>query len=75
MTNNVYWTRGTPIVLKDSGGDYVITLDALAAGAGRIGARVDLGAFPRGILYDMSFECAWAANPVANETADVYAGY
>lgn len=63
---------GTTLVWKDSGGDYVITMTSLAAVTGRIGARGDLGAWPRAPRWRWYLETAWAANPVANETLDFF---
>lgn len=63
---------GTALTWKDSGGDYAITMSSLAAVSGRIGARGDLGAWPRAPRWRWYLETAWAANPVANETLDFF---
>lgn len=63
---------GTTLVWKDSGGDYVITMSGLLAVTGRVGARGDLGAWPRAPRWRWYVETAWAANPVANETLDFF---
>lgn len=47
------WTRGTPIVFSDSGGDVVITLANLLAAAARISARYDQGAGATAIDWEM----------------------
>lgn len=44
MANKVYTAFETPITFGDSGRTYVITLQNLATGAGRISARADRGA-------------------------------
>jgi hypothetical protein len=70
--SNIFHDQGSTTTWRDSGGTYAITMDALAAGAGRVGARGDLGAWPHGILWRWYLETAWAANPVANETLDFF---
>jgi hypothetical protein len=72
MTNAILQRAGTPIIWKDSGGDYAITASSLGALAGRVGARGDLGVWPRATTYRWYLETAWVANPVANETLDFY---
>lgn len=72
MSNDIVQVAGTPITWRDSGGTYGMTLSGLAALAGRVGARGDLGAWPRTMLYRWYIETAWASNPTANETLDFY---
>lgn len=72
MVNQVKQNVGTAFTWRDSGGDYAITMSSLAAVSGRIGARGDLGAWPRAYRWRWYLETAWAANPVAGETLDFY---
>ena len=44
MANKVYRAIETPVVFRDSGGDVVLTLQNLAAGAGRVSPQYDRGA-------------------------------
>jgi hypothetical protein len=44
MPNKIYRAIETPVVFRDSGGDVVLTLQNLAAGAGRVSAQRDRGA-------------------------------
>ena len=43
MANKIYRAVETPLVFRDSGGDVVLTLQNLAAGAGRVSAQYDRG--------------------------------
>jgi len=72
MVNQVKQNVGTAITWRDSGADYAITMSSLAAVTGRIGARGDLGAWPRALRWRWYLETAWAANPVAGEMLDFY---
>lgn len=72
MTNAIKQNVGTTLTWKDSGGDYAITASSLAALAGRVGARGDLGAWPRASLWRWYLETAWVSNPIQNETLDFY---
>lgn len=71
MTQSVYVQRGTPLVIRDSGGDYVITASSLAAGAGRYCARMDLGALPHSAEFDWYMETAWATGGVVGEALEL----
>ena len=72
MPSKILIARETPTTWKDSGGDLVMTLNNLAAGAVRIGAQLNLGAgsTPREFTWRLTtpFETA----PVVGETVLVY---
>ncbi len=74
MANAVYQKAGTAIVWKDSGGDLVITLQNLAAGAARQGAQQDWGALStaRPTRYHWRFECSFETAPALNEQVSIY---
>ena len=67
-------SQGTPVIWRDSGGSggtAVITLDALADGAARMGAEVDLGAnWNREYLVTLVVETGTA--PTAGNRVDLY---
>lgn len=71
-TNKVYIVRGTPIVWSDTTGDLAITINNLAAGTGRVGARKDFGAGPQPDAYSWRFTCQFETAPVVGETVDLY---
>lgn len=47
----LYVKTGTALTWKETGGEYTFTPKNISNGAGRIGARGDLGAYPRSSLY------------------------
>lgn len=73
-TNAVYQKAGTAITWTDSGGDLALTLNALAAGAGRQGAQKDWGVLtaPRPTRYHIRVTVQFNTQPVLGETVDVY---
>lgn len=72
MANAIYRALGTTLSFRDSGGDAVLTLQNLAAGAGRVSARYDRGAGSLPRVYEwrgvMQFETA----PVVGELVEIY---
>lgn len=68
----IKYNVGTTLTWKDSGGDYVISVNGLAAVTGRVGAVGDFGAWPRPAFLRWSLVTSWQANPVANETLDFH---
>ena len=66
---------GTTLQWKDSGGDYGITMSSLAAVTGRIGARGDLGAWPRAYRWRWYCETRWVATPAQFDSLDFYVGF
>ncbi|KKN04067.1 hypothetical protein LCGC14_1101340 [marine sediment metagenome] len=74
MTAKAYQIGESDITWLDTGGSAVLTLTSLAAGAGRQGARYDLGAITtaRAHLFDWWFFMQFATAPVVGETIDIY---
>jgi hypothetical protein len=72
MANKSYVARETPVVWKDSGGDLVMTLNNLAAGAGRVGAQKDWGAGSTPKFYSWRFTCQFETAPVVGERVELY---
>jgi len=72
MAHKVYRAIGTPITFKDSGGSAVITLQNLAAGAGRVSAVYDRGAGDLPVQYKWRAVFQWTATPVVGYYAEIY---
>lgn len=69
------WVQvGTPITWGDSGQTYTMTLQNLATVAARVGARADLGAWPRTIFYRWYLEIEWAVAPTIDQVVELYFG-
>lgn len=51
MARNIYYTPGTVVTFKASGGDVTFTPTSLASGAGRISAQWDRGSGSQPFLY------------------------
>ena len=71
MANKVYVAPETALVFKGSGGDAVITLNNLAAGAGRLSARYDRGAGSLPRLYKWRGVFQFETAPVVSEYVEV----
>jgi hypothetical protein len=72
MANKVYVARETAIVWSDTAGDLVMTLNNLAAGAGRVGAQKDWGAGSTSEWYEWRLTVQFETAPVVGETVDIY---
>ena len=72
MGNELYLVRGTPVVWSDTAGDLVMTLNNLAAGAGRVGARKDWGAGAQPDEYAWRLTVQFETAPVVGETVNVF---
>lgn len=72
MTSQILLLPGTTLTWKDSGGDAVMTLQNLAAGAGRVGARYDRGAGAKPALYKVRAIIQYATAPQVGEFAEIY---
>lgn len=68
----VYVARETPVVWSDTAGDLVMTLNNLAAGAGRVGAQKDWGAGSTSEWYEWRLTAQFETAPVVGETVGVY---
>jgi len=72
MAGELYYQRGTTLVLKSSGGDAVWTPTSVADGAGRISARLDLGAFPRADAVEIVALLKATSAATAGTYAEIY---
>lgn len=72
MANKQYVARETPIVWSDTTGDLAITINNLAAGAGRVGARKDFGAGSTAFRYSWRFTCQFETPPVVGEVVQIF---
>ena len=74
MVNAVYGNVGTAKVWGDTGGDYTMTLSALATLAARVGARGDFGAWPHVIGYRWYAETEWTSAPTIDGQLEWHLG-
>lgn len=72
MAHKVYRAVETALTFKDSGGDVVISLLNLAAGAGRVSARVDRGAGSKPTRYKVRAVVQFETAPIVGEQVEVY---
>lgn len=73
-TGDLYVQQGSVITWGDSGATYTMTLQNLATVAGRVGARADLGAWPRPLIYRWYLEVEWAVAPTIDQVVELYFG-
>lgn len=71
-TQNVYLTTKTAFTWKGSGGDAVLSMTSVANGAGRLGGRLDLGAFPKPGWYRLFAEMKPQATPTVGNLIRIY---
>lgn len=74
MVSPIYGNVATTKTWADSGGDYTMTLSALATVAARVGARGDLGAWPKPVGFRWYMECEWASAPTIDGQLEVWLG-
>ena len=74
MAGEVWIEDGTPITWGDSGASYTMTLQNLATVAARVGARADLGAWPRSQVWRWYLEIEWASAPTIDQVVELYFG-
>lgn len=72
MSNNVYGSLATALSWKSSGGSAVLTCTSVANAAGRLGARLDLGAAPRPMTYKWYAEFQCQATPTVGNLIRLY---
>lgn len=72
MTNSIYRAIETAVTFRDSGGDAAITLQNLAAGAGRVSAQVDRGTGSKPRLYQWRGVFQFETAPVVGELIELY---
>lgn len=71
-TQNVYLATKTAMTWKASGGDAVLTMTSKTTGSGRLGGRLDLGAFPKPAWYRIFAEMKPQATPVVGNLIRIY---
>lgn len=72
MANKIYRAIETAITFRDSGGDVVMTLQNLAAGAGRVSARYDRGAGSLARLHEVMAVIQMETAGVVGEVVEIY---
>lgn len=72
MVDKVYQIPETAITWQDTGGTNAMTLNNLAAGAGRQGALHDLGTAAHAHRYAWRAFCQFATTPVVGEVVRIY---
>ncbi len=72
MANLILQNEGTILSWKDSGGDYVITLNNLATVSGRQGARHDFTAGARAHRFAWRLGVEFETAPVVGEFVGIY---
>lgn len=73
MANKIYQAAETALVWTDTSGDYAMTLNGLAAEAGRQGAVHDFGVAARAAPHGWRAWFRAATTPVTGEQVEVYA--
>ena len=72
MANKVYISPETVVTFTDSSGDVAITLNNLAAGAGRVSARYDRGAGSKPKLHEVAAVIQQNTDGVPGEVVEIY---
>jgi hypothetical protein len=84
MASNIYWNgllmagelylnEGSALNINgEAGADYAWSMEGVTNGAGRVSARIDLGAAPRPYLYRWRCKLACQATPTAGEKVRLY---
>jgi hypothetical protein len=72
MPNKIYRSVETPVVFRDSGGDVVLTLQNLAAGAGRVSAQYDRGAGSKPQYHEVTAVFQMETAGVIGEAIEVW---
>jgi hypothetical protein len=72
MPNKIYRAVETAITFRDSSGDVVITLQNLAAGAGRVSARYDRGAGSLAQLHEVTAVVQFETAAALGEAVEIY---
>lgn len=65
MPTAIYGDVASPKTILASGGDATITFASITTNAGRLSGRLDLGAWPRPILWRWWAKCQMQATPTA----------
>ena len=72
MANKIYRALETAITFRDSAGDVVLTLQNLAASAGRISARYDQGAGSKSRIWQWRAVIQFETAAAIGETVEIY---
>lgn len=73
MANESYIGQGATVAFNGTvGADVAFSMENVSAGAGRISAAYDLGAFPRAYVYKWECEAVWQATPTQYRSLDLY---
>lgn len=73
MANEAYIRKGTSILVNgEAGATYAWSMEAIATGAGRVSAQIDLGAAPRPAWYSWSCEAQFQATPTQGKGIELY---
>lgn len=72
MANKIYRALETAITFRDSSGDVVLSLQNLAAGAGRVSARYDRGAGSQAEFVQVRAVMQMETAGVIGETIEIY---
>lgn len=72
MANKIYRAVETPVVFRDSSGDVVLTLQNLAAGAGRVSAQYDRGAGSKSQYHEVTAVFQMETAGVIGEAIEVW---
>ena len=73
MSGEFYIDVGTTLKINGEGdADYAWSVESLADGAGRVSARIDLGAAPRPYVYRWRCKCTWQATPTQGGALQLY---
>jgi hypothetical protein len=73
MSKETYLAEGTALLINgEVGADYALSMEGVANAAGRVSARIDLGAAPRPYLYRWRCKLACQATPTAGNQVRLY---
>lgn len=73
MANESYINKGTALLINgEAGAAYAFSVEAVATGAGRVSAQIDLGALPRPDRFEWSCEVQFQATPTQYKGLELY---
>jgi hypothetical protein len=72
MPNKLYTAPEATLTFQDSTGDYAISLNNLADGAGRVSARADKGSGSKAKLFRVTAIIQFNATVVAGKAVEIY---
>jgi hypothetical protein len=74
MTTPILFGAGSTFLWQETSGNAVMTLKGLATLAARVGARLDLGAWPEARWFRWHMTVQFAVAPTSKRTIDLYFG-